>query len=66
MTMNSAIRTMIREEKTHQIDAVIQSSPGMETMDNCIVSMFRKGIISADVACEYAYNPELMAKRTKL
>ncbi len=66
MTMNSAIRTMIREEKTHQIDAVIQSSQGMETMDNCIVNMFRKGIITADTAIEYAYNPELMAKRTQL
>ena len=66
MTMNSAIRTMIREEKTHQIDAVIQSSQGMETMDNCIVNMFRKGIITAETACEYAYNPELMAKRTQL
>jgi len=66
MTMNSAIRTMIREEKTHQIDAVIQSSQGMETMDNCIVNMFRKGIITAETAIEYAYNPELMAKRTQL
>ncbi len=66
MTMNSAIRTMIREEKTHQIDAVIQSSQGMETMDNCIVNMFRKGIITAETAIEYAYNPELMTKRVQL
>ena len=66
MTMNSAIRTMIREEKTHQIDAVIQSAQGMETMDSCIVKMFRKGIITAETACEYAYNPELMLKRTQL
>ncbi|MBP3855321.1 MAG: PilT/PilU family type 4a pilus ATPase [Ruminiclostridium sp.] len=66
MTMNSAIRTMIREEKTHQIDAVIQASQGMETMDNCIVGMYRSGIITAETAIEYAYNPELMAKRTQL
>ena len=66
MTMNSAIRTMIREEKTHQIDAVIQASQGMETMDNSIVNMFRKGIITAETAVEYAYNPELMEKRVKL
>ncbi|MBP5606234.1 MAG: PilT/PilU family type 4a pilus ATPase, partial [Ruminiclostridium sp.] len=66
MTMNSAIRTMIREEKTHQIDAVIQASQGMETMDNCIVNMFRKGIITAETACEYAYNQELMEKRVSL
>ena len=66
MLMNSAIRTMIREEKTHQIDAVIQSSNGMETMDNCIVNMYRKGIITAETAIEYAYNPELMEKRVQL
>ena len=66
MTMNSAIRTMIREEKTHQIDAVIQASQGMETMDNSIVNMYRKGIITADTAIEFAYNPELMEKRVKL
>ncbi|MCR4779532.1 MAG: PilT/PilU family type 4a pilus ATPase [Ruminiclostridium sp.] len=66
MTMNSAIRTMIREEKTHQIDAVIQSSQGMETMDNCIVNMYRKGIITAETAVEYAYNPELMNKRIQI
>ena len=66
MLMNSAIRTMIREEKTHQIDAVIQSSNGTETMDNCIVNMYRKGIITAETAIEYAYNPELMEKRVQL
>ncbi|MBO6229162.1 MAG: PilT/PilU family type 4a pilus ATPase [Ruminiclostridium sp.] len=66
MTMNSAIRTMIREEKTHQIDAVIQASQGMETMDNSIVNMYRKGIITAETAIEFAYNPELMEKRVKL
>lgn len=63
MTMNSAIRTMIREEKTHQIDTILQSSPGMQTMDNCIANMYRQGIITADTAIEYAYNPEIMRKR---
>ncbi len=63
MSMNSAIRTMIREEKTHQIDTILQSSPGMQTMDNCIAGMFRQGIITAETAVEYAYNPEIMRKR---
>ncbi len=63
MTMNSAIRTLIREEKTHQIDTVIQSVPGMQTMDNCIMNLYNDGIITAQTAEDYAYNPEIMRKR---
>ena len=63
MSMNSPIKTMIREEKTHQIDTILQSSPGMQTMDSCILDMYRKGIITAETAIEYAYNPEIMKKR---
>ncbi len=66
MTMNSAIRTMIREEKTHQIDTILQSSPGMQTMDNCISELYRQGVITADTAVEFAYNPEIMRKRVML
>ena len=63
MTMNSAIRTLIREEKTHQIDTIIQSSAGMQTMDSCITQMYRDGIISAQTAIDYAYNQDIMRKR---
>lgn len=63
MSMNSAIKTMIREEKTHQIDTILQSSPGMQTMDSCILDMYRNGTITAETAVEYAYNPEIMKKR---
>ncbi len=63
MTTNSAIRTMIREEKTHQIDTIIQSTTGMQTMDNCIAELYKSGRITADTAVEYAYHPEIMRKR---
>lgn len=63
MTMNSAIRTLIREEKTHQIDTILQSSPGMQTMDNCILGMYKDGIITAETAINYAYNSDMMQKR---
>lgn len=63
MTMNSAIRTLIRDEKTHQIDTILQSAPGMQTMDNCILKMYRDGFITAETAVNYAYNPEIMQKR---
>lgn len=63
MTMNSAIRTLIRDEKTHQIDTILQSAPGMQTMDNCILKMYRDGIITKDTAINYAYNQDIMQKR---
>ncbi len=63
MTMNSAIRTMIREEKTHQIDTIIQSTDGMQTMDNCIADLCRSGKITPQTAVEFAYHPEVMRKR---
>ncbi len=65
MAMNGAIRTMIREEKTHQIDTVLQSTPGMQSMDSCILDLFRKGIITAQTAIEYAYNQETVRKRVQ-
>ena len=63
MTTNSAVRTLIRDEKTHQIDTILQSAGGMQTMDSCIIKLFREGRISAKTAVNYAYNPDIMAKR---
>lgn len=63
MTMNSAIRTLIREEKTHQIDAMMQAATGMQTMDNAIIKLYKDGQISRDTAINYAYNQEIMRKR---
>lgn len=63
MTMNSAIRTLIRDEKTHQIDTILQSAPGMQTMDSCILKMYKDGTISAETAVNFAYNPDMMQKR---
>ena len=63
MTMNSAIRTLIRDGKTHQIETILQSAPGMQTMDSCILKMHRDGIIAAETAVNYAYNSDVMQKR---
>lgn len=63
MTMNNAIRTLIREEKTHQIDTVLQSASGMQTMDNCILKLYNDGQITRETAINYSYNPEHMQKR---
>lgn len=63
MTMNNAVRTLIRDQKTHQIDTILQSSDGMQTMDSCIADLYRQGRITARTAVEHAYNPEIMVKR---
>lgn len=68
MTVNSAIRSMIRESKVHQIDSVIYNSAGegMRSMDGSLLELLKKGIISAETAITYSTNPEIMEKKTKL
>lgn len=65
MQVNNAIKTMIRESKTHQIDTVIQSSDGMRTMDASIMQLYADGKITLETAIEYSSNPEIMERRIK-
>lgn len=65
MKVNSAVKTMIREQKTHQIDTVLQSEPDMQTMDSALMKLFNDGVISAETAVEYAFNQDIMAKRVR-
>lgn len=55
---NAAVRSLIREGKTHQLDTVIQTSvdQGMQSMDRTLVKMVRSGVISYDNARDYAVN----------
>jgi twitching motility protein PilT len=65
MTANTAIRTMIREAKTHQIGSVILSSAqdGMVSMDNALIRLIEENLIDAQTALSYSENPESFAKR---
>lgn len=65
MVLNPAIRNMIREGKTHQIDGIIYTSmnENMMSMDTSILNLFTKGIIDKKTALYYATNQEMMAKR---
>lgn len=51
-----AVRNIIREGKTHQLEAVIQTGAefGMQSMDKTLVSMVRNGQISYDEARNFA------------
>lgn len=63
MLVNSAIKTMIRESKTHQLETVIQSSEGMQTMDTDILRLVREGKITKQTAVDFSSNPEIMTRR---
>jgi len=67
MHMNSAIRSLIRDNKNHQIDNVIASSgaEGMITMDQYILKLWKEGKITEETALDYAMNPEQMKRTMK-
>jgi twitching motility protein PilT len=49
---NPAVRNLIREGKTHQVPSMIQTGKkyGMILLDDSIMDLYKKGIISADEA----------------
>ena len=65
MHMTSAIRSMIRDCKTHQIDNAIAagSGEGMMTMDQSILSLYKEGAITEQTALEFADDPEQLRRR---
>ncbi len=56
MVANSAVRSVVREGKTHQLDMAIQTGvdQGMQTMDRELASLVKSGKVSYDVAHEFA------------
>lgn len=65
MFFNNAIRNMIRESKTHQIDSVIATgqAEGMISMDASLLNLYREGRITKENAVIYSSNSELMMKK---
>ena len=63
--LNSAVRSMIRDNKNHQIDNIIASSgkEGMCSMDQSIAGLYRSGKISRETALEYADHPEQLSRQ---
>jgi twitching motility protein PilT len=55
-----AVRNIIREGKTHQLEAVIQTGSefGMQSMDKTLVNMIHNGTISYDDAHMVAIDPD--------
>ena len=65
MHMTSAIRSMIRDSKTHQINNAIATgtNEGMITMDQAILNLFKDGKIDEQTAIDYADEPDQMKRK---
>ncbi|OGM73881.1 type IV pili twitching motility protein PilT [Candidatus Woesebacteria bacterium RIFOXYB1_FULL_38_16] len=64
MLATHAIRTTIREGKTHQIDGIIQTSAesGMNTLENSLAELVMNGQISVETARSFAIRPDQLAR----
>lgn len=62
MIGTSAIRNLIRENKVAQMYSAIQTGQqyGMQTLDQCLVGLMRKGLISKEAAMEKAVNKDFI------
>ncbi len=60
LTATPAVRNIIREGKSHQLEAVIQTGAehGMQSMDKTLVSMIHNGTITYDESRNYAVDLE--------
>ncbi|MBA5850554.1 type IV pilus twitching motility protein PilT [Clostridium sp. cel8] len=64
MVANEAIKNMIREGKTHQIQSSMQTGAkyGMRTMDMSLAELYKKGIISMQSVLAYASDREMIKR----
>jgi len=62
MMATSAIKNLIREDKTHQIDTAVQTGAkfGMQTMDNSLLNIYRSGLISQETLTSQSTNPDIL------
>lgn len=62
-----AIRNLVREGKTHQIDNVIRTGAdvGMISLEHSLVKFVRDGIITMEKAQKYAVHPEEVVRLLK-
>lgn len=60
LKVNSAVRNLIRENKTHQIDMIIETSlnEGMTTLNRSLSYLVKKGEISLENAQTFTYNAQ--------
>jgi len=64
MLGTSAIKTSIRDGKTHQIDNILQTSTevGMNTIEMSLASLVKSGRISLETAQSYSVRPDELSR----
>lgn len=62
MIANSAVRNLIREGKTHQLDNIIRTSAseGMISLDKVLAELVSKGEVNIDDALAWALDPKAL------
>lgn len=62
MYKNHAVENLIRENKGHQIDSVIETSmkDGMVSLDRALADLVRRGLVSLDDAFNYSKNRDYL------
>lgn len=67
MTATAAVRTTIRDGKTHLLDNIIQTSAefGMMSLETSLAGRVREGKITIEVATSYAIRPEELGRLLK-
>lgn len=68
MIATSAVRNLVREGKTHQLDSIIQTGGkyGMKTMDMSLVGLYKSGIISYEEAMTYCIDRDIVMRLINL
>lgn len=64
MVSTPAVRNVIREAKTHQIDSMIQTSSdmGMMTLETSLAGWVNQGVVDFDTAREYSLRPQELTR----
>jgi twitching motility protein PilT len=64
---NPAVRTLIREEKTHMIDNVISTSSdlGMQSLETSLAELVREGKVSLETAMQNSLRPNELMRLVK-
>ena len=60
MLANAAIRNLIREGRTHQMNSVLQTGvqEGMQTLEQALKDLYRRQAITLDDACAAAHDEQ--------
>ena len=68
MHMNSAIRSLIRDGKTHQLTSIMAAAgeEDMVTMDQSLLALYQEGRIGRETALSCADNAEQMRRKLNL